>query len=388
MAEEAVTTAEDPATQSRHHHGSHRHLIDTPTADRLGDIDAIIVPTARHAAAVKPAIDYAAKLDCRVVLLSSKWSKPAEVVAAARGRGAEVVVVDAHQLPQGLLPRFETSELLANTRRFNRRTDTSAKRNLGLLIAKLAGWERIVFLDDDITVPDPLDLARAAELTTDYAGVGLSIDAKAGSPDNSVVCHAYRDAGGKQDMFIGGGALAVGAGSLDSFFPNIYNEDWFFLLGEDALRPLATTGRAVQKPYDPFADPQRARREELGDCLAEGLFWLLDEGKSIAEADRRFWRGFLRHRVDFISDVIAMVDGMDAEPAERSRMLTALRAARGRCQYIWPETCVEYVASWREDRTRWRAHLKELETTQSGVVGVSKALATLGLTDRTTQLSG
>ncbi|MBE1469836.1 hypothetical protein [Kibdelosporangium phytohabitans] len=58
--------------------------------------------------------------------------------------------------------------------------------------------------------------------------------------------HAFRDAGGQQDTFIGG-ALAVGRKSFTSFFPNIYNEDWFFLLDDTGLRPSAVTARRSRR---------------------------------------------------------------------------------------------------------------------------------------------
>ena len=58
-----------------------------------------------------------------------------------------------------------------------------------------------------------------------------------------MVCHAIRDTGGKQGTFVGGGALAVAVDRVDSFFPDIYNEDWFYLLRDDGrLRPV-TPGR-------------------------------------------------------------------------------------------------------------------------------------------------
>jgi hypothetical protein len=231
----------------------------------------------------------------------------------------------------------------------------------------------------------------AAGLTDHYAGVGLTID---GMPDNSVVCHAFRQAGGAQDMFIGGGALAVGIESMTSFFPNIYNEDWFFLLDEDGLRPTATTGRAVQKEYDPFRE-QRARMEELGDCLAEGLFWLLDSERSLRDATAGHWRQFLRARTEFITDVIGMVDRMPGEPEQRHRMLLALKAARGRCHYIKPDMCVDYVEAWRADRVRWRDHVQKLHRTHGmkptidkkrSVAEVRALFKSLGFPENITQL--
>jgi hypothetical protein len=318
------------------------------------DVDAIIVPTAREAAALIPAMELASKLGSTLVALCSKLSSAHEVVALARGMGIKLVAIDVDGLPNGVIPAFETCAVLAGTK-FERMTDTSLKRNLGLLLARLIGWERIVFLDDDIKVPEPIDLRDAAGLTDQYAGVGLAIG---GMPDNSVVCHAFREAGGAQEMFIGGGALAIGPQSMTSFFPNIYNEDWFFLLNDEGLRPTAITGTAVQHMFDPFRE-ERARMEELGDSLAEGLFWLLDHGKSLGDATFRHWHSFLRERVGFIGDVIGMVEGMAGDPRQ-TQMLQSLEAARGHCQQIEPDLCVRYLDAWRADRVIWRNHIEDL----------------------------
>jgi glycosyltransferase involved in cell wall biosynthesis len=319
------------------------------------NVDAIIVPTIRKATTLRPAIELAARLGSTlVVLCSGRWSSVHEVVALAKDR-VKLVAIDVDRLPDGVIPTFKTCKVLESTR-FERKTDTSLKRNLGLLLARLIGWQRIVFLDDDITVPEPMDLREAAGLTDHFAGVGLAIDEVNGMPDNSVVCHAFRAAGGAQDMFIGGGALAIGQQSMDSFFPNIYNEDWFFLLDDDGLRSTTIMGTAIQEPYDPFRE-ERARKEELGDSLAEGLFWLLDHGKSLQQATVRHWQKFLHERAGFITDVIGMVERMGGDLERRRRMLLSLKAARGRCQSIEPDLCVRYLDAWRSDRVIWRNHL-------------------------------
>ncbi len=87
---------------------------------------------------------------------------------------------------------LETSRLLVSTI-FERRTDVSIKRNLALMLSHMLRWERVVFLDDDIRVPNPDDLSKAAGLLDTHAAVGLRVG---GFPDNSMVCHAFRDAGG------------------------------------------------------------------------------------------------------------------------------------------------------------------------------------------------
>jgi glycosyltransferase involved in cell wall biosynthesis len=365
--------------RSQHHHGSHRGLLHTaPEASPQAHVDAIIVPTARKPVALTHAINLAAELGSTLVALCSKYSSTATVERLAKAADVELVAVDVADLPAGLLPRFKTCDQLAGTR-FARHTDTSLKRNLGLLIARVAGWQRIVFLDDDIVIPDPLDLRRAAALTDQYAGVGLKMQ---GYPDNSVVCHAYREAGGAQDVFVGGGALAVSENSMSSFFPSIYNEDWFFLLSGESLRPTAVTGTAVQKPYDPFAREERARMEELGDVLAEGLFWLLDDGRSLTDANTAYWREYLAKRQKFISEATDMVDRMEETPERKTRMLSSLKAARGRSLFIRPEWCEDYVDAWRADRKRWQWHLKAFQpiSAQGCARGdLGKVMANLGL---------
>lgn len=338
------------------HHGSHRGLLDTPSVPYPMDVEAIIVPTGRAPAAMKHAMTLAGKLDCTLLALCSKWSSAGEVAALKEAKGVRLITIDAGELPAGVLPAFRSCDKLAGSR-FERRTDTSAKRNLGLLLSRLIGWNKVVFIDDDITVPEPMDLREAAGMTSYYAGVGLNIE---GMPDNSVVCHAYREAGGPQDMFVGGGALAVAINSTTSFFPNIYNEDWFFLLDEDGLQNTTLKGTAKQKMYDPFANEERARWEEFGDTLAEGLFWLLDDGRSIKDADKAFWEHYLEIRRGFIAETTAMVRRGIDDPNRRRRMLASLDAARARSLHVTPERCVDYVEAWREDRFTWRRHVHEM----------------------------
>lgn len=373
---------------SPYHHGTHRQLLQNAhwLARYPADLDAIIVPTARKAAILRPVMDLAAKLKCPLLLLCSRWSRLPEVDEVARGREAEIIAIDANSVAGTLVPTLGTNQLLATVERglFERRTDTSLKRNLGRLLAQLAGWRRIAFLDDDITVESD-DLRQAAGLTDTYAGVGLFVDGHAGDddfPDNSVVCHAFRLAGGNQDTFIGGGALVLRVSEKASYFPNIYNEDWFFLLAEDDLQEVTATGHAKQHPFDPFRDGRRARSEELGDCLAEGIYSLLDDGGSIDDADERFWAGFLARRQKFIAQVIELVNRNIADPAKRARMVTALKAAEGRRTRITPELCAEFVRRWQSDRELWRRHINRLYADQGDrpIKDPAALLASLGLT--------
>ena len=346
------------STETPDHHGSHRDLLWTgDDSGRKRSIDAIIVPTARRPAYLEKAAVLARALDCTLVTLHSKQWTSAAKAAERLPRDIDLLAIDVPGPARLRLPIWETSRLLAGTV-FERRTDISAKRNLGLVLSRMLGWSRILFLDDDITRLNPDDVCRASGMLDTYNAVGLHVG---GFPDHSVVCHAYRQAGGSQQSFIGGGALTVHLERSKSFFPDIYNDDWFFLLdGDKGIQPVGVTGAVRQNPYDPFRNPDRARAEEFGDVLAEGIYWLLDQGGLVTDADRAHWAKFLVKRKDFIGHVLKMVEqDRILESADRTRRIAALKGSLGRLALITPEFCENYLRAWAADRQRWQRHLKQ-----------------------------
>ena len=348
--------AEGDEANSDHHHPTHEDLLcvpNLPVTTSDAGLDAIIVPTARPSEHLNTAIEYAKALGCALVVLCSKKSAAAHVVALTAGAGIDVIAIDVRQRHRRLLPEFRTDALLK--RSFLDRRDTATKRNIALLFASLAGWQRVFFLDDDITV-EHADVLTAAARQLDHVDVaGLRVDEY---PDNSVVCHAGRELGHPQKTFIGGGALAVHVGKASgSFFPHVYNEDWFFLLDAKGLRSTAIAGRASQERYDPYYTRRRADFEEFGDTLAEGVFWLLDEGSKVNDADRRHWGSFLEHRRAFIRELLDAVETSELSSAKRPKIRRALTAALRRNQRITPEFCEDYLAAWHADRQTWREHV-------------------------------
>jgi hypothetical protein len=352
-----------PDRDNSFHHGSHRRLLWSPPVDSSSaqrEIDAIIVPTARRPAYLEEAVGLARELGCDLVTLhSGKWTS-ADKAAQRFASEVNLIAIDVPEPERLRLPYWQTSRMLAGTV-FARRTDLSTKRNLALMLSHMLGWKQALFLDDDITAVKPDDVRKASGLLDTYSAVGFQIG---GFPDHSVVCHAYRDAGGKQQSFIGGGALAVELRRSKSFFPDIYNDDWFFLLdGDKRLRSSAMTGQVIQYPYDPFRSPDRARAEELGDVLAEGIFWLLDQDQLTVEADRSHWSRFLNKRAQFIQAVLEMVqDDNTLDLDEKARRIAALKGSRGRLALITPELCEGYLQAWAADRQRWQRHLERLPT--------------------------
>jgi hypothetical protein len=196
-------------------------------------------------------------------------------------------------------------------------------------------------------------------------------------PDNSVVCHARRQVGEPQDVFVSGSVLAVDCTEQFDFFPDLYNEDWLFFYRNAAERKLASPGvqatKMAQIKYNPFANWQRAEREEFGDVIAEGLYSLLHHGYGPHSPTEAYWARFL-------SDRNAVLDGISKQvlsaPVElQDGIRASISAARHTLRKITPSMCVDYVAAWQRDLTRWKKRLRDLPVVPS----VEDALRELGL---------
>ena len=346
-----MTTAEPGVDVSQLHHASHSGLLTEVCLEHVdaATLDAIIVPTAWPVDALRHVMRVATAVSCPVVALCSKAATAEQAIKLADHLGAAVLAVDVERSVGAELPSLATDRLLRE-QGFGSTSDLSLKRNLGLLLARGSGWRRVLFLDDDIVIDDPGELPKVARLLDDHRAVGL---ANTGYEDNSVVCHAFRAVNGKQDTFIGGGAMMVNVGLTSSFFPNIYNEDWFFLLGDGVPFRAARAGRMRQRPYDPFANANRAAAEELGDTLAEGLFWLLDGGDGLNVVGTGFWGDFLYRRRQFIDYVLDRT----GSGAAHERVRRSLGAARGRSADISHRLCHDFVEAWRRDLATWRRFL-------------------------------
>jgi hypothetical protein len=337
---------------------SHDRLLVRPGPVPPAEIPAIVVPTIRPPAAVRDALHLGRELDRPVVTLCSGWSSATKVCEEARQIGSHVVAVTA--AGPSILPAFTCDELLrgAPARRLglHRQTDVSSKRNLGIAAARMLGWRGVFFLDDDITDVQPEAVRTAAGLLAEHRVAALDND---GFPDNSVVCHARREVGLEQGTFVGGGALAVRVDRKTPFFPAVYNEDWLFLAGRRRIEPVAVSGKVSQNEYDPYLSPERARSEEFGDCLAEGLFALAGRDQPVTAATEAYWREFLAARVRMIDEVLARLAARNGGD-RHARIVQALTMARGRCLVIDPAFCVGYLRAWQADLEVWRRFLAGL----------------------------
>lgn len=351
------------------HRNSHLSLLRHGKVVR-GSVDAIVVPASRPAAYLLPSMEVAAGLGCHFVAFCSGRTSLDE----AAGLAVEVpdlvwTLVDVRETWPAELLRFGTSEI--REARESRVGDLSRKRNLGLLLAHLADWHRVLFLDDDIRDVSPRAVrAAVSDLRPGRATGMVATD----FPDNSVVCHAARLSGLKQDVFVSGSALAVETTKIESFFPDVYNEDWLFLYDMVRQRRVSATGVVRQAPYKPFARRARAAGEEFGDLLAEGLMSLLHSGLDVDRAlDAGYWDEAIVERHRFLDRITAGLT--TREHTDAPAALAAVRAARSTLAGLDSAVLSTFVRLWQQDTEDWKERLLGL-----GRVGSPEAaLDVLGL---------
>lgn len=359
---------------------SHAHLLrDVSRASALPARSrrrpaAIIVPAARPAAALSGLIRLAADLETQLVVLCSHQTRVEPVSErirrTPRARGLVIQVDQSNQLPQLHLETSSPEFLAASS---GRASDLSLKRNFGLLLARLLGWDKIVFIDDDITV-SPAKISRVAAQLDYYPIAGMICRE---FPDNSVVCHARRLARLPQDNFVTGAVMGVNCSVKEplQFFPDLYNEDWCFFARAAARRQLVKVGEAKQAWYDPFASVDRARHEEFGDLLAEGLYSLIrlvstgidNSIKTLYEnilcaADARYWSSFIDARLEVFDEIMKQLEEYHAADNcsdDVEDALASIDAARklydssNRGAKIDADLCASYVDALRWDGKRW-----------------------------------
>lgn len=364
------------------HRNSHLSLLEPGPEGRLPlGVDAVVVATSRPAEFLSTAISLTGALNCPILVLCSHRSKATEVFGLLGGLPGAVVTVSS--TPQDLRLRMRTqvidSALFRASGDIAPYLDAGNKRNVALLLGRLLGWRRVLFLDDDIGGLAPAEVGNAAAAIAP-GGLRMAGWRYPEFPDNSVVCHALRSSGLPQEVFIGAGALLVDLRGRLPFFPPVYNEDWLFWYDDLATRKVGLAGEVTQREYDPF-DVQRALREEFGDVLAEGLMDLVHAGRPVlAAAFADYWEPVLAGRFQLLDGIIRRLEHLAVhtrDARQHEKELLAVEASRAALEGIDARALADFVGAWRYDLYRWNALLRQLPRLSR----VRDALGWLGITD-------
>jgi hypothetical protein len=348
---------------------THRQLAGRarPGSRRVGraDPDAIIVPASRTAENLDEAVTLAQAAKCWLVVLCSRETRATDVGQLFTDkRFARGVAIDIPADYHHPLLAFSSSALARDSKSpvcVNPNGDLSTKRNLGLLLARMLGWSRIFFMDDDVRGVSLADLRATVSMLDRYRTVGMRVTDYA---DNSVVCHAHRATGADQDVFVSGSVLAVNCQQPFGFFPEIYNEDWLFFYDDVRTGRLGWSGRDVtQLRYDPFENVGRAEGQEFGDVLAEGLYTLIHVGSGVTEATVGYWNKFLTTRKKVLGQIIERADLVAPEIGQN--IVRAVQTAMLCLMQLQPKAFDDYIKAWQDDLRAWAECLETLHRVDS-----------------------
>lgn len=359
----------------------------------------IVVPTHRDVRKSRQNIETIMQLANGPVIFLCSGKAKKEAIAEIASKYPELtwMAIDGPYPPEGYTQQFETTY---TSIAYGSARDTPQKRNLGLLLARLMGWEMVFFLDDDVAITED-QLYRAIDLLHHGNAAVAGFSARS-FPDNSIVVHARRLVNGPIDSFIGTGAMAVRTDRpILSFFPHIYNEDWLFLLVYCLFgdQDVVWAGMISQRRYNPFQNASRAKVEEPGDILGESLVRLamsirtdLREESSFEAAmqkltklaNKSFWESEINNRVSFIQETREKLRYTLPLTSHRRQALKALDCSLERLlgidgqSGIRAEEFAQWMQAWMHDLQQWN----KLKLPSARSRSLQEALKTLGLTNK------
>jgi hypothetical protein len=302
-----------------------------------GPLDAIYVPTLSDRPAPATAHERLKRHAHRIIYMftdrSAPWARNAPVDSA----------ITWTELPAAF-PRERYESAPANRTRSARlapRYDIPLKRSAAVAHAQAEGFGRIGLLDDDIELTDAnLDAARAAlEGGTDMASFYVL-----GYPDVSTVAHVERNLRRQpSSVSIGGNCLFLRLAAVEHDFPRLYNDDWFFLFRHVGSATIASVGVAGQRPYRAWEHPGRARFEQLGDVIVEGLRRRLSEGAPLDVTSEGFWEMQLSAYKNRVDGLLARSSG--------TRFAACLVESQQELETITVDEILEFVYDYFGGRT-------------------------------------
>jgi hypothetical protein len=353
------------------HIPSHRGLIeDLGAPDREREpqtrLDAIIVPTFRTPTHLAESARLAARAQTPLIYLCSGEATVGSVFDHLTDSDVDTTNVSAVQLPEGYaLPGLHLDTDTFPVPGYAKTKDLATKRNIGLALARMAGLEHVLFLDDDVQGMGQMQLKHMLS-GFDHPdrhvvgwSYGSTTEGDTLSSDNSQVVQAYRMLDGEVETFIGGGATAVRLTPDTAFFPDIYNEDWLYYAAMMQQGPtaVARAGDLIHIVKDVFGygDQEISVEEEFGDTLAEGLFRAQHFDRSLADPHyvaESYWGFIDQLRKGFITKLQESLTMIPDEPYNHINKV--LSASHDLHDDTWPGLLAAYTKTWFKDLSLWR----------------------------------
>lgn len=227
--------------------------------------------------------------------------------------------------------------------------DLPLKRNYILWYSMKRAYKHVLLIDDDIRQLEPNVLRTGSNCLKDYVLSGCFVEEY---PDISIVGHLERNSGLQIHTFLSGSFLFIRIADTHGFFPNIYNEDWLFMLHHVKERSICSFGSISQLPYNPFRDARKASFQEFGEIIAEGLYALINANQYECRYEHQMWSNIIDERRDSLASL--------KRSLQQSKHQQAIDAAFHTNCIITPSDCLTFIENWESDTMLWASFLKEV----------------------------
>jgi len=172
-------------------------------------------------------------------------------------------------------------------------------RNFALLYSKSICANKVLFMDDDIQVPNLKLIDDLFQSIKDFQFVGANIT---GLVDDSALGHIATDLGIFNERMLSGGFMVFNPNIIDQYFLNNYNEDWIWLFLQIKGKEHLQTGEVAQELSNPLANYQnKIIFQEHGEIALDGIIELFKEGSYDSLVELSFWKRMLAEREEYLN---------------------------------------------------------------------------------------
>ena len=272
----------------------------------IGKKEGIIIFTKDHPERLQKTLPQLFNIDLPVILLDDSVNSDTKVIVKKFNDGQNIYYHGKIE-QQRILQKLSSTDFELNS--FVRTLGSNGwtlgyTRNYAIILAKVLGFERVLFMDDDIIIEDNSLVYEMFDLLNNADFVSAEIK---GMPDLSVVDFIMQKVGLEPYRFMSGGFLAFNLNSVAEYFLNYYNEDWIWLFMHRPEAKLVKYGEVYQLPYDPFENAiEKALHQEFGEILVEGVKRYIEiENKSnTLLLNKDFWDEIVKMRANLIKDIM------------------------------------------------------------------------------------
>jgi hypothetical protein len=175
-------------------------------------------------------------------------------------------------------------------------------RNLALLYSLATKADKVLFMDDDIEVPDLKLIDELFKEIDEFQFVGANI---LGLIDDSILGHIATKLEIFNQRMLSGGFMLFKPKSIDHFFLNNYNEDWIWLFLQLKGNKYLQTGNVYQALADPFLGyRQKVMFQEFGEIVLDGILDLYDGASYEILTEITFWERMLKERQEYLNRLV------------------------------------------------------------------------------------